>query len=198
MFECPDGYVAKAFDVTNNNTNEMKTLFNFGQTTGNAADCSEARYSLVEPFYFSDGTISLFGANFMRVESMSLTINNSVTDKRYIGQYNKQIKMAHPAQRTYELSLQAQVTDRRIFDELRRKSPHRLALGLETDGSNSLIQLLFTKDNGERIKLQFDDYMISASNWPVPDDRGPVIVDFTIMPLRVGTLDAISGWVMQK
>lgn len=198
VFEVPNGYVAKAFDATNNNTNEMKTLFNFGQQTGKELDVSEQRHSLIEPFYFSDGNISLFGANFMRVESMTLTINNSVTDKRYIGQYNKQIKMAHPAQRTYELTMTAQVTDRRIFDELRRKSPHRVALGLESDGSNSVIELLFTKDNGERIKLQFDDYMISASNWPIPDDRGPVIVDFTIMPLRVSTLDAVSGWVMQK
>ena len=129
---------------------------------------------------------------------MNLTINNSVTDKRYIGQYNKQIKMAHPAQRTYELSMTAQVTDRRLFDELRRLSPHRNSLPLETDGTNALIQLLFTKVNGERIKLQFDDYMIGTANFPIPDDRGPVVVDFSIMPLRVGTIDAISGWVMQK
>ena len=198
VFECPDGYVAKAFDATNNNTNEFKTLFNFGQQTGVLADVSEARHSLVEPFYFSDGTVSLFGTDFMRIESMTLTINNSVTDKRYIGQYNKQIKMAHPAQRTYELSMTAQVTDRRLFDELRRLSPHRNSLPLETDGTNALIQLLFTKDNGERIKLQFDDYMIGTANFPIPDDRGPVVVDFSIMPLRVGTIDAISGWVMQK
>ena len=123
VFECPDGYVAKGYDATNNDTTEFKRLFNFGQQTGADTDVTEARHSLIEPFYFSDGTISLFGNDFMYVESMSLTITNNVTDKRYVGQYNKQIKMAVPAQRTYELTMTAQVTDRRIFDELRRQSP---------------------------------------------------------------------------
>ena len=127
VFECPDGYVAKGYDATNNDTTEFKRLFNFGQQTGADTDVTEARHSLIEPFYFSDGTISLFGNDFMYVESMSLTITNNVTDKRYVGQYNKQIKMAVPAQRTYELTMTAQVTDRRIFDELRRQSPHRFS-----------------------------------------------------------------------
>ena len=106
--------------------------------------------------------------------------------------------MAVPAQRTYELTMTAEVTDRRIFDELRRLSPHRLALQDTDTTSNAIVQLLFTKDNGERIKLQFDDYMISASNWPIPDDKGVIMVDMTIMPLRVGTMDAQTGWVIQK
>ena len=198
VFETPSGYVSKAYDATNNDTNEPKNLFNFGQLTGDSTDVTEVRHSLIEPFYFSDGTISLFGTDFMRVSTMSLSITNNLTDKRYIGQYNKQIKMAVPAQRTYELTMNAQVTDRRIFDELRKQSPHRFNLTEETDGTNAKIQLLFTKPNGERIKLQFDDYMISSSNWPIPDDKGVIAIDFTIMPLRIGTMDAVSGWVIQS
>ena len=200
VFETPDGYVSKGYDAINNITSEPKRLFNFGQLTGDDADVTEQNHSLVEPFYFSDGTISLFGTDFMRVSSMSLTINNSITDKRYIGQYSKQIKMAVPAQRTYELTMNAQVTDRRLFDELRRQSPHRFALAAaETDSTkHALIQLLFTKNNGERIKLQFDDYMITTNSWPVPDDKGVIAVDFTIMPLKIGVVDAVSAWVMQK
>ena len=90
------------------------------------------------------------------------------------------------------------VTDRRIFDELRRLSPHRFTLGEDADGSNAKIELLFTKSNGESIKLEFDDYMVSAATWPIQDDRGPVMVDFTIMPLRVGSLFATTHWVMQS
>ena len=200
VFETPNNYVSKAYDATNNDTTEFKRLFNFGQLSGADADCTEARHSFIDPFYFSDGTISLFGADFMKVSSMSLTISNGLTDKRYVGQYNKQIKHVVPAQRTYELTMQALVTDRRIFDELRRQSPHRFALNAaETDNTkHALIQLLFTKDNGESIKLQFDDYMISANTWPIPDDKGVIMVDFTIMPIRIGTMEAISSWVIQS
>jgi hypothetical protein len=194
-FECPTGYVARMYDETNNDTNEFKNLFNFGQITGRHNDIVQ---DFITPFYFSDGTISLFGAEFMKVQSFNLSITNTVTDKRYVGQYNKQIKMAVPTQRTYEITMSAQVTDRRIFDELRRESPHRLDLGQATDGSNANIQLLLTKDTGERIKLQFDDYMVSASTWPIVEDRGPIYVDFTIMPLRTNTTDAVSHWVMQS
>jgi hypothetical protein len=58
---------------------------------------------------------------------------------------------------------------------------------------------LFTKANGERVKLQFDDYMVSAASWPLAEDRGPIYVDFTVLPLRAGTtMDALSAWVMQS
>ena len=198
VFETPNNYVSKAYDATNNDTTEFKRLFNFGQISGRDTDVTEANQSMIDPFYFSDGTISLFGADFMKVSSMSLTINNTLTDKRYVGQYNKQIKHVAPAQRTYELTMQALVTDRRIFDELRRQSPHRFALQDTDTTKNAKIQLLFTKDNGESIKLQFDDYMISATTWPIPDDKGVVMVDFTIMPIRIGTMEAISSWVIQS
>jgi hypothetical protein len=176
-------------------TNEFKNLFNFGQITNKNADIVQ---DFITPFYFSDGTISLFGQEFMKVQTFNLTINNTLTDKRYVGQYNKKIKMAVPTMRTYEITMSAQVTDRRIFDELRRESPHRLSLGQDDDGSNANIQILLTKDTGERIKLQFDDYLVSASTWPMADDRGPIYVDFTIMPLRTNTTDAVSHWVMQS
>ena len=71
-------------------------------------------------------------------------------------------------------------------------------LGESSDCSNAKIILLFTKNNGEQIRLEFDDYLISAATWPIQDDRGPVQVDFTIMPLRVGTLNATTHWVMQS
>ena len=195
VFECPDGYVARMYDATNNDTNEFKNLFNFGNITNNNEHIVQ---EFIDPFFFSDGTISLFGQEFLKVQSMSMSITNNVQDKRYFGQYNKQIKMSVPTQRNYEVSISAQVTDRRIFDELRRQSPHRFALGVDAVGSNSRIQLLFTKTNGESFKLQFDDYLISASTWPIPDDRGPIYVDFTIMPIRVNVMNAVSSWVMQS
>ena len=65
--------------------------------------------------------------------------------------------------------------------------------------SNSNVQLLLEKSTGERIKLQFDDFMLSVVGFPGPtDERGPLEVTFSIMPIRKGTtVDAKTSWVMQ-
>tara|TARA_R110002012_G_scaffold184446_2_gene350950 strand:- start:2242 stop:4551 length:2310 start_codon:yes stop_codon:yes gene_type:complete len=196
VFDAPNGYVGKCYDSTNNDTSEFKNLLNFGQQTGSHTNIEQ---TFVNPFYFSDGSISMFGQEFMRVSSFNLTMNNTLTDKRYIGQYNKQIKSYVPGLRTYEIQMNAQVTDRRIFDELRRASPHRFDLNDTAGGNNTKIELVFTKDNGEKITLQFDDFLIGSTTWPIQtDDRGPIMVDFTVMPLRVKTLTALTHWVMQS
>ena len=195
VFEAPDGYVGKCYDSTDNDTSEFKNLLNFGQQTGANANITQ---SFIDPFFFSNGSISLFGQEFLKVNSFSLSLQNTLTDKRYVGQYNNQIKDFVTGQRTYEITMQALVTDRRLFDELRNASPHRISLGETADGTNAKITLMFTKSNGESIKLEFDDYMVSASTWPLQDDRGPVLVDFTIMPLRTSTLNAVTHWVMQS
>ena len=195
VFEAPAGYVGKCYDATNNDTSEFKNLLNFGQQTGANADITQ---SFIDPFFFSNGSISLFGQEFLKVSSFSLSLQNTLTDKRYVGQYNTQIKDYVPGLRTYEITMSAYVTDRRIFDELRRLSPNRVALDEGANGENAKIVLSFTKSNGESIKLEFDDYMVSASTWPLQEDRGPVQVDFTIMPLRTGTLNAVTHWVLQS
>ena len=189
VIEAPDGYVGKCYDATNNDTTEFKNLLNFGQQTGSNLQCEQA---FLDPFFFSNGSISLFGQEFLKVSSFTLNIQNNVQDKRYVGQYNNRIKDYITGQRTYEVTIQALVTDRRIFDELRKLSPNRVALG------DALIDLEFTKSNGESITLSFDDYMISTATWPIQDDRGPIQVDFTIMPLRVNTLSTTTHWVIQS
>jgi len=194
VFEAPDGYMGRCYDATNNLTNEFRNLYNFGQITGDGGSSTAGTITqeFLTPFFFSDGTVSLFGQEFLSVSSFSLSINNTVTDKRYIGNYSKQIKMSVPGQRTYEVTMTALVTDRRLFDELRKESSTRSTLT-----SESVIQLLLTKDDGEQIKLQFDDYMITTNMWPVPEDKGPIYVDFTIIPLQTQVVSAISSWVMQ-
>jgi len=165
-------------------------LYNFGQISGLDTDVKQ---EMLTPFYFSDGTISLFGNEFMRVTNFTLDINNALTDKRFIGQYNKQIKNVVTGTRSYTINITAQLTDRRLFTELRNETAFRNAL------SHSNVQLLLTKADGERIKLQFDDFMVSVANYPGPtEDRGPLEVSFTIMPIRLGTtVDASTHWVLQ-
>lgn len=201
VFEAPDGYMGRCYsatetggtDILDNPTNDFRNLYNFGQLTGNGGTSAAGtiKQEFVTPFFFSDGTVSLFGQNFLKVSSFSLTLNNGVTDKRYLGNYNKQIKMSVSGQRTYEVTMTALVTDRRIFDELRKESSTRSVLT-----SDSVVELHLTKSDGESIKLQFDDFMVSTNTWPMGEDRGPIYVDFTIIPLKTGTLNATSSSVL--
>ena len=192
-FECPVGYIGRAYDATNNVTsgaNLPRVLNNFGQNTGLSTATTQ---EFITPYFFSDGTISLFGSEFMKVSNFSLNVSNGLMDKRYIGQYNKQIKNVVTGQRTYTIEMTALLSDRRLFAELRNEDSFRNAM------SHSNIQLLLSKPTGERIKLQFDDFMVSVANFPGPsEERGPLEVSFTIMPLRTGTaIDTVTGWVLQ-
>jgi len=192
-FECPEGYIGRAYEAATNDTSGAqlpRVLNNFGQVVG--LD-EQVEQEFLTPYYFSDGTISLFGSEFMRVTNFGLEISNGLTDKRYIGQYNKQIKSVVAGTRSYTINITAQLTDRRLFAELRNEESFRSAM------SHSNIQLLLEKATGERIKLQFDDFMVSVANFPGPtDDRGPLEVSFTIMPIRKGTtIDTKTAWVLQ-
>ena len=50
-----------------------------------------------------------------------------------------------------------------------------------------LIQLAFTKDNGESVTIKLKDYFIDTANWTIPDDKGPVTVEATVKPRNLLT-----------
>jgi hypothetical protein len=141
----------------------------------------------LEPFFFSSGSISLFGQDFMRITNFTLTMNNTLTDKRFIGIGSKAVKDAIPAQRTYELSFSALVTDDMLFNELKNQN--------ETNGT--LIDLIFDKSNGEQIRLKFDDYFLTTNSWPIPEDKGAVTVEATIVPRTLNSCTVTTHWVLQ-
>jgi len=143
--------------------------------------------SFREPFFFSDGTINMFGQELLKITNFTLTMNNTLTDKRFVGMGSRKVKDAIPAQRTYEMSFTALVTDDNLYNELLNTS--------ETTGSN--ITLAFTKDNGEAINLAFDNYFLSSNSWPMPEDKGPVMVEGTIMARSIGTCTAKTHWILQ-
>jgi len=127
------------------------------------------------PFLFSDGSIKLFGQNVTRVKSGSLTISNEIQPQRFVGNTNRQTVSAHiPGQRTYEISLTMLVTDTELWDELRKQDEFD-----STNGAN-LLELKFTKGNGEEIEIKLDDYIIQNVTVPFPTDKGPVEVEATI------------------
>ena len=69
----------------------------------------------------------------------------------------------------------------------------------ENTGSAEKIALTFTKDNtaGETFTLEFEDYFLSTNTWTVPDDKGPITVEATLMPRTLGTCTTSTHWVLQ-
>ena len=143
--------------------------------------------SFLEPFFFHEGTIKMFGQNFLKITQFTLTINNNIADKRYIGISSREVKDGIPAQRTYELTFTAHVTDNMLFEEFRNL----------TETSGSLIELIFTKANNEKITIKLDDYFITSNNWNIPDDKGPIDVEATIQARSLDTCEVISHWILQ-
>ena len=129
--------------------------------------------TMFAPFFFSAGSFSILGQQFMKMNSLTLTINNNLMDKRYMGNH-RDMKEALAAQRTYELSFTAVVTDDVLFEEIFNEA--------ENTGASQEINLTFLKDNGESIILKFQDYFIDTANWTIPDDKGPVTVEATVRP----------------
>ena len=155
-----------------------RDLFNFTSDAGH-----------LEPFFFSDGTIEMYGQTFLKITNFTLTMNNNLLDKRFVGIGSKSIKDAIPAQRSYEISLTALVTDDRLFNEL-----------LNSDENNDTAQslkLTFTKNTSETFTLEFDDYFTTANTWTVPDDKGPITVEATLMPRTLTTCSTTTHWILQ-
>ena len=146
---------------------------------------------MAAPFFFSAGTFSILGQEFAKMNSVTLTINNNLIDKRYMGGH-RDIKEALAAQRTYELQGTAVVTDDALFDEIFNESEN-----IGTTVNTGLIELKFTKDNDEEILLQFKDYFIDTANWTIPDDKGPVTVEFTVKPRNLHNCEVTTGYILQ-
>jgi hypothetical protein len=155
-------------------------LFNFAPSTD---------AELLEPFFFSSGSFSIFGQQYLKITSLSLTINNNLMDKRFVGIGSKDIKSALPAQRSYELTFTAIVTDDALFQELFTEG--------EVASGTSTIDIQFDKADGEQILIKFQDYHLTASNWTIPDDKGPITVDATVMPRNLNSCTVKTHWVLQ-
>ena len=143
----------------------------------------------LDPFFFSSGSFSCFGQNFLKITNLTLTINNNLQDKRFIGIGSKRIKSAIPAQRTYEIAFTAMVTDDKILQELLNDT--------EDTGATNEIVLQFDKASGEQMLFNFQDYFLSTSNVTVPDDKGAITIEGTVMPRTLDKCEVKTHWVLQ-
>ena len=143
--------------------------------------------SFREPFFFSDGTFKIFGQSFLKINTLTLTMNNTLVDRRFLGVGSKNIQEAIPSQRTYEISFTGHVTDSKLYNEL---------INNEEETAQE-IELIFTKSNGENITLKFNNYFLSANNFPMADDKGPIVVEATIMPRTCSLCTVKTHWFLQ-
>ena len=110
-----------------------------------------------------------------------------------LGFGNKKIKDGIPAQRNYEIAFTAMITDDKLYEELVNQTEET-----STDTiANGLLNLELDKSSGEKIKLQFKNYMLSAANVTIPDDKGPITIEGTIMPRDLHLCEVTTHWILQ-
>lgn len=161
----------RAYDVDTDGTNDY--IPHNGILNPSGLKNFSATASDNYPFMYSDGALTVFGQTFGRVKSGSVTINNNITPQRYIGNTNRQVMNEHiPAQRTYEISMTALITDTKLWDELRKQDG-------EVTATDELLTLNFTKNANELIKMSFQNYIIKTVDIPFPEDKGAIEVTFT-------------------
>lgn len=168
----------ESYDARRGIENET-TFFNF-DTANNSDD-------MREPFFFSDGTFKVLDHSFLKINTLTLTMNNNLQDRRFLGAGGKNIQEGIPAQRTYEIQFTGHVTDDRLYQ----------ALLNDSENTTQTIELVFTKSNGEAITLNFTDYFITANNFPIPDDKGPIAIEATVMPRNLSACTVKTHWILQ-
>ena len=138
---------------------------------------------------FSDGLIKIYGQTAARVKSGTLTMSNNLMPQRFVGNYDRKITSAYIAgQRTYELSLNLLITDRSIWDELRKQNESGATITLEIDK---------TVGTTDKILLEFDDYLTTSVDMPFPDDKSALEVALTVQPRTLKTCTYTGKWVIQ-
>ena len=170
------------YDARRGVSNEAD-FFNYeGESTG-----ANAAQEFREPFFFSDGTFKVLGENFLKINTLTLTMNNNLSEKRFLGTGSKEVQESLPAQRTYEISFTGHVTNNALYKALRD----------DTENTTQTIELVFTKPSGEAITLNFTDYFINSNNFPLTDDKGPIAVEATVMPRNLTLCTVKTHWVLQ-
>jgi len=191
--------IKMTMDLNTSNVHKLARTDAYEARNGQDTNASLFNYPLsadaefLEPFFFSSGSFSIFGHQFLKITNLTLTINNAIADKRFIGVGSKNIKKGIPAQRTYEVSFTALVTDDKLFEELFNQTEETSSDSI----ANGLLDLTFSKSNGEEIKIQLKDYFLDSANVTVPEDLGPVTIEGTVKPRNLSLCTVKTHWLLQ-
>ena len=186
--------VKMTMDLNTRNVHSLAQDESYDARRGVTAETSFFNYEsstntdqMREPFFFSDGTFKVLGESFLKINTLTLTMNNNLQDRRFLGVGSKDVQEAIPAERTYEIQFTGHVTDDALYT----------ALLNDSENTTQTIELVFTKSNGESITLKFTDYFVSANNFPMTEDKGPIVVESTVMPRNLNECTVKTHWVLQ-
>ena len=196
--------VKMTMDLSTRTVTKLNQNENYEARGGEPTNTSLVNYDsaeeLREPFFFSSGSFSIFGQQFLKVTNMTLTINNNLQEKRFIGVGNTSIQDAIPSNRMYELSFTALVTDDLLFEELFNRNENTGTDEI-TNGTNfateGQIDLQFDKSDGEEINISFKNYFLESATYTIPDDKGPITVEAMVKPRDLDACTVKTHWVLQ-
>lgn len=198
--------VKMTMDLSTRTVSKLKQDENYEARGGEPTNTSLLNYDssekLREPFFFSSGSFSIFGQQFLKITNITLTINNNLQEKRFIGVGNTSIQDAIPSNRNYELSFTALVTDDLLFQELFNRDEN-VGTGVVTSGTDvataGKIDLQFDKagGTGEEINISFKKYFLESANFTIPDDKGPITVEAMVKPRDLDACTVKTHWVLQ-
>jgi len=163
-----------------------------------------------KPYFFYNGQISAFGVNLAQITNFTLTGNNNIENlltvrgssfresRNSLGQSLEQVpfggsrnpNLSIEKQVEYEMKMSIIVADPLLWHEYRTNRSH---------GHTEPITLTLTKAgagaNREEVIIVVDDYIISEAPLPIPEDKGVIKSEMTIMPkhVRVISHDAFLG-----
>ena len=198
--------VKMTMDLSTRTVNKLNQDESYEARGGEPTNTSLVNYDsaeeLREPFFFSRGSFSIFGQQFLKVTNMQLTINNNLQEKRFIGVGNTSIQDSIPSNRMYELSFTALVTDDLLFQELFNRDEN-VGTSVVTSGTDvataGKIDLQFDKvgGTGEEINISFKNYFLESANFTIPDDKGPITVEAMVKPRDLDACTVKTHWVLQ-
>jgi len=123
-----------------------------------AGDVATLKYPTQDPYYFSEGTVKLFGQTFARVRNFSISINNNVEPRYYIERRGDSrvrgpsdiVEMRREYTMTATIALpdsevSATGTTASLFKELMLEGDYGLADGTNKGMKGFAIQLVFNK-----------------------------------------------------
>ena len=160
-------------------------LFNYNEGT-----------EFMTPYFFSTGKFTIYGQEFLKMNSLTLTINNNLIDKRYMGGH-RDIKEAIAGQRLYELQFTAVVTDDMLFTQLLNEVENVGETSAPASTTAGKIEIEFEKDNTEHVKIHLKNYLLDTLTWTIPDDKGPITVEGTVKPRSLDTCSVKTHWILQ-
>jgi hypothetical protein len=163
-----------------------------------------------KPFFFYNGSISAFGVNIAQITNFNISGNNNIENfltvrgssyresRNALGQSLEQVpfggsrnpNLSVEKMVEYDCKLSLIVSDPLLWHEYRTNRSHGytepITLTLSKAGAGA---------NGEQVIIVIDDYIISEAPLPIPEDKGVIKSEMTIMPkhVRVISHDAFLG-----